>query len=153
MDPIALLKKDHAAVKALLKEAEELGDRAHAARAKLFERIDRELTLHSKIEEDIFYPALKAKTKANTEDRDEVLEAYEEHASAKALIAKLEGLDPRDESYKAKLQVLGEMVKHHIKEEEGEMFKEARRLLDASELDELGEEMQAEKTRSGARSK
>lgn len=144
-DAITLLKADHKLVKELFREANGLGDRAHVARAKLFARIDRELTLHSQVEETIFYPALKAKSKAGTEERDEVLEAYEEHGAAKDLVAKLEATDPADETYKAKVRVLSEMIEHHIKEEEGEMFKQARRLLDQAELQALGEQITAAK--------
>ena len=150
-DAISLLEADHARVKALFSDAEKLSDRAHAARAKLFEKIDRELTVHTQIEEKIFYPAFKAKTKNNSDERDEVLEAYEEHAAAKALIAKLARLEPSDETYKAKLQVLSEMISHHVKEEENEMFPEARRLLGGDELVELGEQLQAMKDKLNAK--
>lgn len=144
-DAIALLKADHKKVKALFKEAAELGDRAYAARAKLFRRIAAELTVHSKVEETVFYPALKKKSKPGTEERDEVLEAYEEHAAAKTLIHTLEQTDPKDETFKAKVQVLNDMVDHHVKVEETEMFKQARILLNQAELEELGEEMTAMK--------
>ncbi len=150
MDAIGLLKADHRKVEDLFKRVAELGDAAHKSRAKLFEKIDQELTVHAKIEETIFYPALKAKTKRNTEPSDEVFEAYEEHANVKAMIGKLEGLAPSDETYNAKLQVLSELVKHHVKEEETEMFKQARRLLSQSELKELGAEMQAAKSKLSA---
>jgi hemerythrin-like domain-containing protein len=138
LDAIALLKGDHKKVKALFAQLDELGERAAAARAKLFAQIDHELAVHTLVEETIFYPAFKARTKSYTEERDDVLEAYEEHAGAKALLAKLEKLDPKDETYKAKLTVLTEQVKHHIKEEESSLFPMARELLSADELDELG---------------
>ena len=147
MDAISLLKADHKKVEALFKQVAELSDRAHQSRAKLFEEIDHELTVHAKVEETIFYPALKAKTKLNTEPSDEVFEAYEEHANVKAMIGKLEGLAPSDETYNAKLQVLMELVKHHVKEEETEMFKQARQLLSESDLEELGEQMKAAKSK------
>jgi hemerythrin superfamily protein len=147
VDAISLLKADHKKVEGLFKQVAGLSDRAHQSRAKLFEKIDQELTVHAKIEETIFYPALKAKTKRNTEPSDEVLEAYEEHANVKAMIGKLEGLAPSDETYNAKLQVLIELVKHHVKEEETEMFKQARQLLEKSELEELGERMKAAKSK------
>ncbi len=140
-DAISLLKADHKKVKELFKQADDLGDASYAARAKLFKEIDAELSLHAKVEEAIFYPALKAKTKARSEPRDEVLEAYEEHAAAKDLLAKLEATDPKDETYKAKVQVLSEMIAHHVKEEEGEMFKTARKLLSEAELVALGEQI------------
>jgi len=147
-DAIALLKKDHDKVKALFAQADALSDTAHAARLKLFKEIDAELTLHTAVEEKIFYPAFKAKTKRNTDERDEVLEAYEEHAGAKELIAKLERLDVRDETYKAKLQVLGEMIRHHVEEEESVMFPEARRLLGHDELERLGAQITAAKRKA-----
>jgi hemerythrin superfamily protein len=149
MDAISLLKADHKKVEGLFKQVAELGDRAHQSRAKLFEKIDQELTVHAKIEETIFYPALKAKTKRNTEPSDEVFEAYEEHANVKAMIGKLEGLAPSDETYNAKLQVLMELVKHHVKEEETEMFKQARQLLSESDLKKLGEQMIEAKSKIG----
>ena len=145
MDAITLLKADHKKVEDLFKQVEELSDTAHATRAKLFVTIDRELTVHSRVEETIFYPALKAKTKKDTEQSDEVLEAYEEHANVKAMIQKLEALEPSDETYNAKLQVLSELVKHHVKEEETEMFKQARQLLSESELAALGKQIEVAK--------
>jgi iron-sulfur cluster repair protein YtfE (RIC family) len=151
MDATALLKADHAKLKALFNEANELSDRAYAARARLFQQIERELKLHTQIEEQIFYPALKAKTKAATPERDEVLEAYEEHAGAKELLRRIEATDPKDETYKAKVQVLSEMVIHHAQEEESEMFKQARKLLSKGELEELGDEIAAMKKKATAR--
>jgi hemerythrin superfamily protein len=150
-DVIGLLKADHKKVRALFKEAGELGDRAHTARANLFSEIAAALKLHTKAEETIFYPALKKKSKAGSDERDEVLEAYEEHAAAKALIGTIEQTDPKDETYKAKVQVLGEMIEHHVKEEEAEMFKQARSLLSEDELVELGEEIAAMKEVQTAR--
>jgi hemerythrin superfamily protein len=151
-DAIALLKSDHEKVKALFAQADALSDTAHAARLKLFKQIDAELTLHTSVEETIFYPAFKAKTKRNTDERDEVLEAFEEHAGAKVLIAKLERLDARDETYKAKLQVLGEMIRHHVEEEESVMFPEARKLLGHDELMRLGEQIAAAKRKAQSKS-
>jgi hemerythrin superfamily protein len=149
-DAIALLKADHRQVKALFKEAAELGDGAHVSRAKLFAQIDAALTLHTQVEEEIFYPAVKAKTRANSDERDEVLEAYEEHACAKDVIAKLEQLDPKDETYRAKLTVLNELIDHHVKEEETSFFPQARELLGDDRLAELGEQIEAMKQQAGA---
>jgi hemerythrin superfamily protein len=147
MDAIALLKTDHKEVKALFDQVEGLGPTAHVSRGKLFKKIDAALTVHAEIEEKIFYPALRAKTKLNTEPSNEVFEAYEEHANVKSMLAKLEDLDPSDDTYNAKLQVLMELVRHHVKEEEGEMFKQARKLLEQNELKELGIELEAAKSR------
>ena len=133
MDAIKLLKEDHKKVKALFGEVEGLGDRANAARKKLFQQIDKELTVHSKVEETIFYPEFSRRAE-NIEEKEEVLEAYEEHNIVKTLIGELEDLDPKDETYKPKLSVLKEMVEHHVKDE----------------LDELGERITEAKQQMGA---
>jgi hypothetical protein len=144
MDALKLLKEDHKKVKTLFGEVEELGDRANAQRKKLFQKIDEELTVHSKIEETIFYPEFRRRAE-NGEEKDEVLEAYEEHTIVKTLIGELEDLDPKDETYKPKLSVLKELVEHHVKEEEGPMFRMARELFGKEELDELGERLMSAK--------
>lgn len=138
MDAIKLLKEDHKKVKALFEEVEGLGDRASTQRKNLFQKIDQELTLHSKIEETLFYPEFKKRAE-NSEEREEVLEAYEEHGVVKVMIGELEDLDPADETYKPKLAVLKELVLHHVKEEEGELFPMAREIFEAGELDRIGE--------------
>ena len=149
MDALKLLKADHKKVKMLFGEVDELGDRASSRRQKLFQQIDQELTIHSKIEETIFYPEFRRRA-GKGEERDEVLEAYEEHNLVKTIIGELENLDPKDETYKPKLSVLKEMVEHHVKEEEGPMFKMARELFDQEELDELGERLMTAKEELGA---
>ena len=140
MDALTLLKKDHDKVRALFKEAEGLGERATSSRQNLFDEIDEELTLHTQIEEKLFYPEFKRKAE-DSEEREEVLEAFEEHAVAKRLIKELEGLEPSDERYKPKLQVLIEAVKHHADEEEKSMFPMARKIFTKDELDELGDKI------------
>lgn len=141
MNALTLLKTDHKKVVELFDEIDELSDTAHATRGTLFSKINMELTVHAEIEEKIFYPAFEAKTKKNTEPGDEIREAYEEHANVKEMLAKLLALQPQDDTFNAKLQVLSELVKHHIHEEETEMFTQARELLDESELKALGERM------------
>ncbi len=150
MDALSLLKKDHTKVKGLFKEVEGVGDRAAGARKKLFEQIDQELELHAQLEEQIFYPAFKKKAGKDSEKKDEVLEAYEEHAIVKHLLGELKMMEPRDETYKAKLQVLMELVKHHVKEEESEMFKMARELFKPNELEVLGQQLEEAKQLAGA---
>ena len=149
MDALSLLKADHDKVRELFAQAEKLSDRATTSRRALFDEIDEELTLHTKIEEKIFYPAFRERAK-KSEDRDEVLEAYEEHAVAKRLIKELERLEATDERYKAKLTVLIESVKHHADEEEREMFPMARKLFKSAELEEIGEQIIAAKEKAGA---
>ena len=148
MDALKLLKEDHSKVKKLFAEVEGLGERAAAQRKKLFSQIDKELTVHAKVEETIFYPEFKRRAE-NSEERDEVLEAYEEHALVKELIGQLEGLDPKEETYKAKLSVLKDLVDHHVKEEEGPIFRTARQLFERDELDEMGDRIMAAKKRAG----
>ena len=149
MDALKVLKQDHQKVKMLFGEVEGLGDRANAQRKKLFQKIDQELTVHAKIEETIFYPEFRRHAQ-DGEERDEVLEAYEEHNIVKTLIHELEDLDPKDETYKPKLQVLIELVEHHVKEEESTMFKMAREMFEKAELDQIGERLVKAKEKMGA---
>jgi len=149
VDALKVLKQDHQKVKTLFGEVEGLGDRANAQRKKLFQKIDQELTVHAKIEETIFYPEFRRHAQ-ESEERDEVLEAYEEHNIVKTLIHELEDLDPKDETYKPKLQVLIELVEHHVKEEESTMFKMAREMFEKDELDQIGERLMQAKEKMGA---
>jgi hypothetical protein len=111
-DAIALLKADHRKVENLFEKFQHTRDkdRKHA----LVHEICTELTIHTMIEEEIFYPACKAKIK----DEDLLDEGYVEHDGAKVLIAELLDGSPSDEFYDAKVTVLSEMIKHHVKEEE-----------------------------------
>jgi predicted DNA-binding protein len=111
-------------------------------RAELFATIKGELTIHEVIEEEIFYPALKSHPKA----KDIVLEGYEEHHVVDLLMGELEELDVSDETWGAKALVMKENVEHHIEEEEGEMFKQARQVFDRQELEDLGARMAQRKT-------
>jgi hemerythrin-like domain-containing protein len=142
MDAIAMLKADHDKVKGLLKELESTTERGVKTREELFATIKGELTVHEVIEEEIFYPALKEHPKA----KDLVLEGYEEHHVVDMVMAELEGLDVSDETWGAKATVMKENVEHHIEEEEGEMFKQARQVFDERELEDLGARMAERKT-------
>jgi hemerythrin-like domain-containing protein len=137
LDAIALLKADHDKVKKLLSELETTTERGVKTRAELFSTIKGELTVHEIIEEEIFYPELKAHPKG----RDIVLEGYEEHHVVDLLMSELESLDVTDEKWGAKAVVMKENIEHHIEEEEGDMFPKARQVFDAGELDELGTAM------------
>ena len=108
---------------------------------ELFATIKGELTVHEIIEEEIFYPELKAHPKA----KDIVLEGYEEHHVVDLLMGELEALDVNDETWGAKANVMKENIEHHIEEEEGEMFKKARQVFDEEELEDLGARMEARK--------
>jgi iron-sulfur cluster repair protein YtfE (RIC family) len=141
MDPIALLKADHDEVKALLVKLDETTERAEVTRADGLEKLRRKLDVHETIEEEILYPALEefAKTK------DITLEAYEEHHVVDMVMSELEATPVTDDTWAAKLTVAKENLEHHIEEEEGAMFKQARQVMDNAELDELGDRLAARK--------
>ena len=145
MDAIALLKADHVKVKGLLNELESTTERGVKTRTELFATIKGELTLHEIVEEEIFYPELKAHPKA----KDIVLEGYEEHHVVDLLMGELEALDVDDEAWGAKALVMKENIEHHIEEEEGEMFSKARQVFEDSELEDLGRRMEARKQSAG----
>jgi len=143
MEATKLLKNDHDEVRAMFKEYEKTGDRALAKKARLFEQIRDALTAHAKVEEEVFYPAVKAAR--SEEAKDDVREATEEHKIVKTLLAELDRMKPSDEQYDAKMKVLIESVEHHAEEEEREMFKQARKHLSKERLESLGEEMEIRK--------
>ena len=145
MNAITLLEADHKKVKKLLNELESTTERGIKTRSELFATIKGELTLHEIVEEEIFYPELKAHPKA----RDIVLEGYEEHHVVDVLMSELEALDVSDETWGPKALVMKENIEHHIEEEEGEMFTKARQVFDATELDDLGRRMEARKQSAG----
>jgi hypothetical protein len=139
-DPLAisLLKKDHREVDAMFDEYEQL--EKDAEKLALFNKIALALKVHTQIEEEIFYP----EERGDVED-DLMDEAYVEHDGAKKLIAEIEAMKPSDDFYDAKVKVLGEYIKHHVKEEEqpGGMFSQAKK--GDEDLDAMGERMTARK--------
>jgi hemerythrin superfamily protein len=143
-DAIGLLKEDHKKVKALLEALEKTTERAGKRRAVLLRQIKTELTVHTNIEETIFYPAFRDAV-AKKEDREMYFEALEEHHVVKLVLPEIEATDPTSEPFGAKAKVLKELVTHHAKEEEREMFPEARKVLDKDELQQLGARMRAKK--------
>lgn len=124
-DAIATLIADHRKVKELFKQFEKLKDKddVEDEKGSLVAKICTELTIHTTIEEQIFYPAVRDKI----EDEDLMDEALVEHAEAKDLIAQLKDMSPDDDLYDAKVTVLGEQIDHHVKEEESEMFPKAKK--------------------------
>ncbi len=137
LDATALLRADHKKVSDLFALFETL--RSAKRKKEIVGQICLELTVHTKIEEEIFYPAVKAALK----DREMVPEATVEHASVKDLIAQVEGIEPDGEMYDARVRVMGEFVKHHVKEEQNEMFPKARQTK--LDLVALGEQMSTRK--------
>jgi hemerythrin superfamily protein len=150
MDAITLLTRDHREVETLFKQFDKLTERAQKSMKKIVNKIIRELAIHSAVEEMLFYPAirtagLKADTRAGEAASDLVLESLEEHHIVKWTLSELEKMDPDDERYCAKVEVLIESVRHHIEEEEGDLFPKARKLLGQEMLEELGKRMEKAK--------
>jgi hypothetical protein len=142
MNALQLLRTDHQHLKQLLKDAEDTETTDGEEREKLLESIMTELKNHETIEEEIFYPALREKAEAE----ELVLEALEEHRVVDHILDELEDVPTGDDVWAAKLTVMKENIEHHVAEEEGEMFKQARASLSRTELEELGEEMNARKS-------
>ena len=141
-DAIAYLKADHRAVERLFRAFEKAGDRAFRTKRKLVDDMVRELVQHSAIEEQVFYPAARREVPSSTDD---VLESLEEHHIVKWLLSELVGMDPADERFNAKEAVLVESVRHHIRDEEHDLFPEVRAQLGRKALVELGEQLQKAK--------
>ena len=139
LDAIKLLTADHRTVEGLFEDYEKA--RGAAAKEKLAHKICTELKIHSMIEEEIFYPALRGKIEDDMLD-----EAVVEHDGAKVLINDIESAEPSEEFYDAKVKVLQEQIEHHVKEEEKQrdsMFAQARKV--DVDLDALGSQMAARK--------
>src|ERR1700683_4858983 len=140
---IAWLKADHAAVNKLFAQEQRATKQDDEKKQGIFDQIKDALTVHATIEEEIFYPAVK---KARAEHvKDEVREGYEEHKQIKSLLAQISSITPADETYDMKIKVLKEDVEHHVKEEETEMFPDAKKFLREKRLMELGAELEARK--------
>jgi len=142
VDAITLLKDDHKTVEGLFKRYEGAGERAYATKRKLADSIIRELSVHAAIEEQLFYPTVRSRVE---DEKDDVLEALEEHHIVKWTLAELEDMEPKDERFDAKMTVLMEGVRHHMKEEEQEMFPRVRKAVARGELQDLGERMRRAK--------
>jgi hypothetical protein len=135
---IQLLKQDHRKVEELFEQFEKAED--SRARRRIVETTIAELKVHAAVEEEIFYPALREAL----DEEEKVDEAEEEHHVMKLLLAELEKMAPGDERYDAKYKVLAESVKHHVKEEESEIFPEIEDELDNPELGRRMAERKAE---------
>jgi hemerythrin superfamily protein len=146
---IELLKSDHKTVRKLLSELSETTERAKKTREELLSKIEKELTIHTKIEEEIFYPAFREAG----EDEETVLihEAREEHRAVDSLVLPdLKKTDVGSKEFSGRAKVLKELIEHHADEEEDEMFPKAKELLSKQELQDLGERMEARKRELGA---
>jgi hemerythrin superfamily protein len=133
-----LLKKQHRQVEKLFKECEKTEE--PRKRRQIMDQIINDLTLHTKIEEEVFYPAVRQMGTSKAEEM--VDEAYEEHHVVKLVLAELPEVDPEDERFEAKMTVLSELIEHHVEEEEEEMFPMADKKLGAERMKELGAQME-----------
>lgn len=138
---ITMLTEDHARVRKLFKQFEKSReDATDEEKSELVRQICTELKIHAQLEEELFYPACREAL----EEEDLLDEAEVEHASGMELIGQLEGMQPGDKLYDAKVTVLAEYVEHHVKEEEKQLFPKARKAR--LELDDLAEQMSERKT-------
>jgi hemerythrin-like domain-containing protein len=138
---LELLMSDHRKVEDLFEQFEQEKEGDEGTRREIAQQICNELTIHAQVEEELFYPWLRENL--DEDEADMVEEALVEHNTAKDLIAQLEGATEIDEQYNAKVKVLGEYIKHHVQEEENEIFPSIRD--EQEELDELGQELAARK--------
>lgn len=140
MDALELLKQDHKTVKELFEEAE--GMEKGKEQKNIFKQIKKELETHARIEESVFYPAMKE----HEELQDMVDEAIAEHKKVKTLLREIDKLSPDGQKFESKLKELMESVEHHAEEEEeGKMFPKVRKIVDRPALQQLGRELESAK--------
>jgi hemerythrin superfamily protein len=145
LNALDLIKDDHERLKKMFKRALQTDDAA--ARGDLLQQIRAELVAHERMEEDIFYPALRS---ASEKAKDIVLEGYEEHHVIDLILDEMFNVPEDTDQWTAKLNVLHENLEHHIEEEEGEMFKRARKAMSDETLQELGRKMRQAKDAASA---
>ncbi|MGI8664752.1 MAG: hemerythrin domain-containing protein [Jatrophihabitans sp.] len=144
-DAIVLLKADHKEIKAVFKKFQQAGENATKTKGELVSRMIELLTVHTYIENEILYPAVR---RLLPDLEDDVLESYEEHHVADLLVTELVALSPDAERFDAKTTVLIENVTHHIDEEEQDWFPKVRAGLGRKQLSELGEQLLAAKKKA-----
>ena len=136
MNAVDLIKEDHKRLRKLLDET--LEAQGGEQREEAMDHLRTELVAHERMEEEVLYPRLRDEQKV----RDSVLEGYEEHHVADVILDELLDVPPETDLWKAKVKVLKENVEHHMDEEESELLKKAKSVLDRDELDRLGERME-----------
>ncbi|MDT3313531.1 hemerythrin domain-containing protein [Pseudomonas sp. rhizo66] len=144
MNAIDLLKADHVKVKDILSQLSDSTERALKKRVELLGKLEMEITIHTRLEEEILYPAFK---EAGGKEQDIMyFEAKEEHRTVDSLVLPdLKQTDPGTPEFSGRVKVVKELLEHHIEEEETEMFPQAKKLLGKAKLDELGAQMEAMK--------
>jgi len=146
MNVLELLKEDHSNVKSLFEKFDRTDKSSQEKKTELFEKMRRELKLHSRAEEEIFYPALKA---LNGEGRRLVSEALKEHRDVDELLTQISRLKPCDKNFDDKMETLIENVDHHVQEEEGEIFRFAEGNCSEDQLEGLGQQIEDRKKTLG----
>ena len=141
-DAIVLLKQDHKEIRKTFSDFERTGDKAFVAKGKLVDKMIELLTVHTYIENEVMYPRVRGLL---PDLEDDILESYEEHHVADVLILELSAMKPRDERFTAKTTVLIESVRHHVKEEESELFPDVRKEIKRKELADLGSALEKAK--------
>lgn len=147
-DAIAALKNDHREVEALFEKFKATGSNAAKSRNSIVAKVIEALSMHAAIEEEILYPETRERLSSAESD---VLEALEEHHVMKLTLSELENMDAKQERFEAKVTVLMEAVKHHVEEEEDELFPKVREAFSRAELEEMGERLVAAKGRAPRR--
>jgi hemerythrin superfamily protein len=142
MNALTVLKQDHQNVEALFERFEKAGPNAHKEAARIVEKIIEHLSVHAVIEEQVVYPAVRERM---PDENDTVLEALEEHHAVKSLLAEIDRAAPTNERFRAKVQVVIEQVRHHVEEEENELFPKIREAFTVEELEQMGEALQQAK--------
>jgi arsenate reductase-like glutaredoxin family protein len=141
VDALSLLKEDHDKVKDMLEKLDQTTERAVKTREEVFTKLKSDLEVHETIEEELLYPALKE----HAETKEIALEAWEEHHVVDVVMGEISETPFDDETWGAKLSVMKENLEHHIEEEEGELFEQARDVIGTDGLEELGRRMEARK--------
>ncbi|PYS28895.1 MAG: hemerythrin [Acidobacteria bacterium] len=139
MNVLKLIKKDHSDVQSLFNKFEKTAKSSHEKREEIFEQIRRELQIHSRVEEEIFYPFLKALN--GNSGRNLVSEALKVHKEIDELLTQISRLQPSDKNFDEKVETLFENVEHHIQEEEREIFQFAEEKCSEEQLENLGREV------------
>ncbi|WP_397454038.1 hemerythrin domain-containing protein [Pseudomonas sp. NA-150] len=142
MNAIDMLEQDHVRVKDILSQLSDSTERALKKRVELVSKLEMELVIHTRLEEEILYPAFK---EAGSKEQDIMyFEAKEEHRTVDSLVLPdLKVTDPGTPEFAGRVKVVKELLEHHIEEEETEMFPQCKKLLGKEKLDELGKQMEA----------
>lgn len=147
MNVLNILKKDHSTLRSLFNRYSRAGKSAHEKKLEIFEQIRRELQIHTRAEEEIFYPAIKAMN--GIESRKLVTEALKQHKDVDELLTQISRLKPTDKSFDEQIETLVEYVDHHVEEEEGEIFQFVAENYSEEELSDIGKQIEERKKALG----